>query len=97
MTDDREKLQHALGELESALAGSPGLSAEGRERLEHALADIRAALAQVASDAPTAEASDEDLTLRERLAEAAAEFEGDHPSLGGTLRSVIDALAQIGI
>jgi len=53
-------------------------------------------LAQPSADEDQSESSPPD-PLRAQLAEAAAEFEGSHPTLAGTVRSVIDALAQMGI
>jgi ABC-type transporter Mla subunit MlaD len=99
MTEDISKLQHAVGELHDALESTSGLTPEARDLLQRVLVDVRDVLER--AQAPGASLGSpqglQDLPLRAQLAEAAAEFEGEHPTLGGTLRSVIDALAQIGI
>lgn len=98
MPDETERLQHAVSELRKALEANPALPDTSRQMLEQALSDVCDVLEQKKALDSTGEVPQfENLPLRKQLQETAAEFEGDHPTLGGTLRSVIDALAQLGI
>jgi hypothetical protein len=101
MPDDVEKLRRATADLHDALQTAHDLDPETRKLLERTLAEVRAVLEGAAAPADAkadaGRAGAEQLPLRRQLAEAAAEFEGSHPTLAGTLRGVIDALAQIGI
>ncbi len=99
MTDDSNRLTRAVNDLHEALQNSPNLNPEGRQLLEQVLTEVRNALQPPPSDSDADQNQDEhqSISLRRQLAAAAMEFEGDHPALAGTLKSVIDALAQIGI
>lgn len=96
MADESDKLRLAVEQLHQALEATHGLTPQSRELLERTLGEVRGVLAQPSAEEAPTSASPPD-PLRAQLAEAAAEFEGSHPTLAGTVRSVIDALAQMGI
>jgi hypothetical protein len=97
MPDDTEKLRHAVHELHEALQSARDLDPQTRQLLEQTLADVRAVLATPSEPPSESAPAPRQLPLRRQLSEAAAEFEGSHPGLAGSVRSVIDALAQMGI
>ena len=91
MTSDREQLQLALKQLRAQLQEVQSLDPEVAERLRSTVDQIDAALA--GKPRPSAEES----SLADRLSDAALDFEASHPTLSGTLGSVIDALSRMGI
>lgn len=101
MTLNREKLQQTLDELHAQLDEAESVDAELAAQLRSAAADITRTLEkQSAEEAPekAEEAASEDSTPSpDMLEEAAVEFEQSHPTIAGTIRRVIDMLAQMGI
>jgi hypothetical protein len=91
MAEDRARLQQLLAELRSQLAESKSVDAKTRSRLETTISDTERALSGQSLRRAAAE------PLRERLTDAAGEFEATHPTLSGTLGSIIDALGRMGI
>ena len=93
MEQQTEKLRNAVRDLHEALESTQNMSPEVRGLLEGALDDVRAVLQKKTPGSATAPSG----VTRSRLSEAALSFEGTHPTLAGTVQSVIDALAQMGI
>jgi Domain of unknown function (DUF4404) len=95
MNDDRIRLRQLLDQLRTQLAGSTSVDAGQRARLELALSDADKALAE-----PTGQLAGQPSTsapLRNRLSEAAIDFEVLHPTLAAEVSSIIDALGRMGI
>jgi hypothetical protein len=90
MADDRSQLQATLDDLRVQLHSS-GITRDAAERLQKLIKEAEQVLAGSHAAAGSS------ASLRERLANAALDFEASHPVLAGTLGSVIDALAQMGI
>jgi hypothetical protein len=88
MANDVDQLRSKLEHLQQQLAGTDELKPETREQLAEILADVQRVLAGK---------SGKDASISARLSEAAVEFEEQHPTLAGTLGSVIDALSRMGI
>jgi chromosome segregation ATPase len=93
MSHDQERLEQALQELQQELDDLQNVDPQLRQRLERTLADLRSALAQT----PRAESARQPPGVVQRLTEAAEHFEETHPTLAGTIGSVIDALGRMGI
>lgn len=95
MPPQNEKLRQAIDQLHEALGSTHDVDPEARGLLERALREVRTVLE------PKPEAAGLDTEAgpeaRSVLSEAALKFEGTHPTLAGTVQSVIDALAQMGI
>lgn len=91
MVPDREHLRHTLDELHQQLAGVDNLDPDVRTQLITALADIQRVLRS-----PDAQPQGES-SFTGQLGDAALHFEQTHPTLSGTIRSIIDALARMGI
>lgn len=80
-----EELEAVRAELRLASAADP---------------DLLAVLGRVVEDVTTLtdeQAADHPETLRERLEDQAALFETEHPRLAGAVRSLIKALADLGV
>jgi hypothetical protein len=93
LPEDHERLRRTLAELHAELQSVDRVDPEVRTLLESAIDDIHGKL-----DAPSAEVAEpQDDTIANRLTEAARHFEVTHPTLSGTLGSVIDALGRMGI
>ncbi len=91
MNGGHEKLRQALEDLQARLAEMRTLDPAVAEHLETTIAEARTVLAK---EAPAAE---EHEGMADTFGEALRNYEASHPTLAGNLRSVIDALAQIGI
>ncbi len=91
MTDDQEKLRASLLQLKAQLAATTSLDPEHADQLSRAVSDVEAVLDGKAKPSAIQE------PVTERLADAAREFEVEHPTLAGTVFSMIEALAQMGI
>lgn len=91
MSADREHLRQTLDELHQQLADVDDLDPEVRDQLSTALADIQRALRTPGGE-PKAESS-----FTGQLGDAARQFEQTHPTLSGNIRSIVDALARMGI
>jgi len=94
LPEDHERLRRTLAELHAELQSVDRLDPEVRTLLESAIEDIHGKL-----DAPseTGDEQPQDDTIANRLTEAARHFEVTHPTLSGTVGSVIDALGRMGI
>jgi uncharacterized protein DUF4404 len=94
MSPDRGRLDQALRELRAELDDLSNIDPQLRQRLERTVADLEQALAETTPAGSTAARQS---GLAQRLTEMARHFEETHPTLSGTLGSVIDALARMGI
>src|SRR5262249_19821634 len=90
MSGDHDKLRQALDDLQAQLAELRQLDASAAARLEATIGDARSVLNTSADDR-------EPETVGDQFSEALLHYEAQHPILAGNLRSVNDALAQIGI
>jgi hypothetical protein len=84
------ELQRQLEHLRDQLADSPPLSEEERATLYLLTQDIEAQLSRQAAAAP-------DASLVDGVTLAVERFEADHPTLAGTLRNILQSLANMGI
>jgi hypothetical protein len=91
MTDDRDKLRATLDQLRAQLETTSGINPRVAAQLDSTLKEIEGALAGEQPSEPSEQ------PLSERLSQAARHFEASHPTLAGTLGSVIDALSRMGI
>lgn len=102
MTLDREKLRQTLAELHAQLDETESLDAELAAQLRVVAAEIASKVDPQAAP-PTSNAGDSDepqtaeTSTPERLEDAALQFEQSHPTIAGTVRQLIDMLAQMGI
>ena len=85
-----DQLDETLKSLHQELTPNPDLSAESRALLEEIARDIEA-LRQPASDKSGAQ------NFADRVREAAALFEEEHPALVGVLTRLSDTLSAMGI
>lgn len=85
---NKEQLQSQLSQLHEELAAQPTLDESNRALLQQLAGDIQLLL----DDDTSAEEG-----LVERLEQQSVRFESDHPTLGSTLRQIIDALGRMGI
>lgn len=83
-------LQQQLETLRDQLAQDPPLSEEDRASLYVLTQEIEAQLARQAAAAP-------DATLVDGVHLAVERFEASHPTLAGTLRNIMQSLANMGI
>lgn len=84
-----QRLQEELQELREQLERQPPLNAEERASLQALIKDIEMQLAN--EDALA------DETLTDSINLAVERFEASHPTLAGTLRSIMQSLANMGI
>ena len=95
MASDDQQLRATLNQLRDQLADAQAIDPQLADRLRETVTDIEATLE---GQPPERRHRDEDhRSLRERLSEAALEFEASHPTLSMTIGSLADALARIGI
>lgn len=98
MTDDRQELRATLTELHRQLEAAETIDVESVAMLRQALAEIEQALARrPKGEEPSPAESQTHRSVVRRLTDAARGFEATHPTLAGTIGSVVDALAQMGI
>ncbi|MBW2314559.1 MAG: DUF4404 family protein [Deltaproteobacteria bacterium] len=83
-----EHLRETLNELRAELAGSDAGDPATRSRVQAAADEL---------DAWLDRAQEPEGGLRDRLREAVARFEEEHPTLSATVQRVVDALADLGI
>ncbi|MVW75828.1 DUF4404 family protein [Pseudomonas xionganensis] len=83
-------LPQQLQELRDQLAEGPPLSEEERAELFVLTQEIELQLARQAAAAP-------DATLIDGVNLAVERFEASHPTLAGTLRNIMQSLANMGI
>lgn len=83
-------LQQQLEILREQLAQNPPLSEEDRASLYVLTQEIEAQLARQAAEAA-------DATLVDGVNLAVERFEASHPTLAGTLRNIMQSLANMGI
>nr|WP_298141855.1 DUF4404 family protein [uncultured Pseudomonas sp.] len=84
------RLQQQLEELRDQLADDQPLSEEERASLYVLVQEIEAQLARHAATAP-------DANLIDGVNFAVERFEASHPTLAGTLRNIMQSLANMGI
>jgi hypothetical protein len=84
------RLQQQLQDLRDQLAEQPSLSEEERAELFVLTQEIELQLARQAAAAP-------DATLVDGVNLAVERFEASHPTLAGTLRNIVQSLANMGI
>lgn len=84
------RLQQQLQDLRDQLAEQPPLSEEERAELFVLTQEIELQLARQAAAAP-------DATLIDGVNLAVERFEASHPTLAGTLRNIVQSLANMGI
>ena len=84
------RLQQQLEELRNQLAQDPPLTEEERASLFVLTQEIELQLASQAAAAP-------DATLIDGVNLAVERFEVSHPTLAGTLRNIVQSLANMGI
>ena len=96
---DVEKLRGTLAQLHEQLDAAKNAGPEIRALLRDTLADIERTLDSTPPGQPTTRSPVKpgQESIVERLTGAAREFEETHPTLAGTVGSVIDALTRIGI
>ncbi|MFJ3049676.1 DUF4404 family protein [Pseudomonas nitroreducens] len=83
------RLQEELQALRDQLERQPPLNSEERESLQALIKDIELQLANEEALA--------DETLMDNVNLAVERFEASHPTLAGTLRSIVQSLANMGI
>ena len=83
-------LQQQLQDLRDQLAEQPPLTEEERAELFVLTQEIELQLARQAAAAP-------DATLIDGVNLAVERFEASHPTLAGTLRNIVQSLANMGI
>lgn len=91
MNGGHEKLRQALEDLQAQLAELRTVDPAIADHLEATIDEARGVLSQESSPATEHEG------VADSFGEALRNYEASHPTLAGNLRSVIDALAQIGI
>ncbi|MGE0607087.1 MAG: DUF4404 family protein [Pirellulales bacterium] len=91
MSELHDKLRQTVAELHAELAALPKVDPEARAVLEGALHDIQQAMN--ADGGQSAEGA----SLIARLKQASDSFQESHPTLTGSVGSVIDALGRMGI
>ncbi|HVX13423.1 MAG TPA: DUF4404 family protein [Pirellulales bacterium] len=105
MPQDAENFRATLAELHRQLDAAHSLDPSTRDMVRQAIADIEHTLARdphasargaTSGKLSRSEAAEHASVVR-RLGDAAREFEATHPTLSGSIGSVIDALAQMGI
>ncbi|MDP3814885.1 DUF4404 family protein [Pseudomonas sp.] len=84
------RLQQQLQDLRDQLAEEPPLSEEERAELLLLTQEIELQLARQAAAAP-------DASLIDGVNLAVERFEASHPTLAGTLRNIMQSLANMGI
>lgn len=84
-----QRLQEELQALREQLERQPPLNTEERESLQALIKDIELQLANEEALA--------DETLMDNVNLAVERFEASHPTLAGTLRSIVQSLANMGI
>jgi len=93
-------LRETLEELKQELDRSETLDAETRASLRETMVEIQERLEAPGPGVYTPD-DDEDAgiveRLQERLYDVARNFEAEHPTLGASVRRVVNALANMGI
>ncbi|MHC8361060.1 DUF4404 family protein [Pseudomonas sp. LS2P72] len=83
------ELQHQLNTLREQLEQNPPLTEAERE-------DLRALMQQIELELEI-ETKTQDSSLADNVNLAVERFEIEHPTLAGTLRNIVQALANMGI
>ena len=91
MPTDQQQLRATLEQLHQQLTDVEDLNPQVREELAIAVAEIQTALLAPRQEPP------DDRDLSGRLGSTMLHFEETHPTLAGTVRSIIDTLARMGI
>jgi hypothetical protein len=92
MSERIEKLRAAVEELERELESLETVDPETQALLEEVREEIQRALEDHEEPSPAHAES-----LIDRLKEAGRTFDAEHPTLGGVVTRMINALAQMGI
>ena len=90
-----ESLQQSLARLHAELAAAPRVDPKARQLLREVLADIERILQQTPARGQSGEPAAERSVPR--LEALAIEFDAEHPALAGSLRQLVDLLAQAGL
>ncbi len=90
MSGEHDKLRQALNDLQDHLAELREVDPNVAAQLDSTIAEANSVLGSEAN-------AGEHHTVAEQFNEALLHYEASHPTLAGNLRSVIDALGQIGI
>lgn len=91
MSGHHEELRNALDELQARLDEMRSVDPAVATHLDSAIGQAQALLAGQPAE------SDEHRSMVDQLKEAMFKYEASHPTLAGNLRSVVDALGQMGI
>ena len=94
MTSAESELRATLEQLKEQLKGARTIDPQMAARLRETITEIEERLSGAAPAAPS-DADDD--SVGQRLTSAAQSFEATHPTLAGTVSSVIEALARMGI
>jgi Domain of unknown function (DUF4404) len=84
---DKNAIDERLAKLHAELQSAHEQNPATRERLGEVLPDIKRLTENGAGDA----------SLPDRLEKVAVQFEADHPQLAGSVRRLVDLLAEVGI
>ena len=95
MSETSDKLRAKLDELHDLLDSLDEVDPEAEALLSSAIADLRDKLAAQSTSAHLE--STENPSLADRFRALAEHFEESHPTLTGTIGSVIDALGRMGV
>lgn len=95
MSETSDKLRAKLDELHNLLDSLDVVDAEAETLLASAIADLRRKLAAKSTSENLEDA--ESPSIVDRFRAAAEHFEESHPTLTGTIGSVIDALGRMGV
>jgi ABC-type transporter Mla subunit MlaD len=87
----RRKLRETLEELEHELERAEAIDDRAREQLDHVVREVGELLDR------TQEASEDQQSLLDRLAQATRDFEKSHPALAETVGRLAAALSNLGI
>ena len=97
MSEDRKQIEAALDRLTDELMSSNTFDPATAQRWQALLRDLRQALAADNESRTKHSPKASESSLAHRVSEAALEFEATHPTLSGSLGSIIDALGRMGI
>jgi hypothetical protein len=95
MSETSDKLRAKLDELHDLLDSLDEVDPEAEALLSSAIADLRGKLAAQSTSERLESA--ESPSIVDRFRAAAEHFEESHPTLTGTIGSVIDALGRMGV
>jgi hypothetical protein len=85
---DQDTVRARLAKLHAELEDAHQANPEAAERLGGVMPDVKR-LAEGGGE--------HDASLPERLEKVAVQFEADHPAIAGSVRRLVDLLAEVGI